>query len=51
MPFFADTVKGCYVRIGIGSEKGTSVYRVCSIVFGSSEIIIIKPRLNIIQES
>ena len=29
MPFFADVVKGCYVRIGIGAHEGRMVYRVC----------------------
>lgn len=28
MPFFADTVSGCYVRIGIGAHEGRMVYRV-----------------------
>ena len=28
MPFFADTVNGCYVRIGIGAHEGRMVYRV-----------------------
>ncbi|XP_070579046.1 RNA polymerase-associated protein RTF1 homolog [Ptychodera flava] len=28
MPFFTQTVKGCYVRIGIGTNDGRPVYRV-----------------------
>ena len=28
MPFFKDTILGCYVRIGIGQNEGTPVYRV-----------------------
>ncbi|XP_022107008.1 RNA polymerase-associated protein RTF1 homolog [Acanthaster planci] len=31
MPFFADTVIGCYVRIGIGSNGGRPIYRVAEI--------------------
>ena len=28
MPFFADTITGCFVRIGIGAHEGRMVYRV-----------------------
>ena len=28
MPFFKETVVGCYVRIGIGNHDGRAVYRV-----------------------
>ena len=28
MPFFAEVVKGCYVRLGIGQHEGRMVYRV-----------------------
>ncbi|XP_071795866.1 RNA polymerase-associated protein RTF1 homolog [Asterias amurensis] len=31
MPFFGDTVVGCFVRIGIGANGGRSVYRVAEI--------------------
>ena len=30
MPFFKDIVFKCFVRIGIGSHEGRSVYRVSS---------------------
>ena len=30
MPFFKNTVVGCFVKIGIGSHDGRAVYRVCS---------------------
>ena len=30
MPFFGDTVRGSYVRIGIGAHEGRMVYRVSS---------------------
>jgi RNA polymerase-associated protein RTF1 len=29
MPFFKQTVAGCFVKIGIGSHEGKPVYRVC----------------------
>jgi RNA polymerase-associated protein RTF1 len=29
MPFFKQTVTGCFVKIGIGSHDGKPVYRVC----------------------
>ncbi|XP_019849879.1 PREDICTED: RNA polymerase-associated protein RTF1 homolog [Amphimedon queenslandica] len=32
MPFFADVIRGCYVRIGIGQHEGRMIYRVCEIV-------------------
>ena len=28
MPFFADVIRGCYVRIGIGQHEGRMIYRV-----------------------
>ena len=28
MPFFAETVQGCFVRVGIGAHEGRMVYRV-----------------------
>lgn len=28
MPFFAEIIKGCYVRVGIGQHEGRMVYRV-----------------------
>ncbi|KAJ9576944.1 hypothetical protein L9F63_006470, partial [Diploptera punctata] len=31
LPFFERVVKGCFVRIGIGTNNGKSVYRVCEI--------------------
>ena len=33
MPFFKDTVLGCYVRIGIGAHDGKMVYRVSTILY------------------
>jgi len=30
MPFFKNTVVGCFVKIGIGSHEGRAVYRVCN---------------------
>lgn len=38
MPFFAETVSGCYVRIGIGAHEGRMVYRVSQHSFVSSEL-------------
>ena len=35
MPFFAETVSGCYVRIGIGAHEGRMVYRVSQYNFVS----------------
>ncbi|XP_074661868.1 RNA polymerase-associated protein RTF1 homolog [Tubulanus polymorphus] len=32
MPFFGQTINGCYVRIGIGNHEGKSVYRVAEII-------------------
>jgi len=31
LPFFDRVVKGCFVRVGIGSHNGKPVYRVSSI--------------------
>jgi RNA polymerase-associated protein RTF1 len=35
MPFFKQTVSGCYVKIGIGSHEGKPVYRVCIVTLRS----------------
>jgi len=32
LPFFDRVVKGCFVRVGIGSHNGRPVYRVSSIL-------------------
>ncbi|EDV20240.1 uncharacterized protein TRIADDRAFT_61226 [Trichoplax adhaerens] len=32
MPFFAETVVGCFVRVGIGSHEGKQIYRVAEII-------------------
>ena len=32
LPFFDRVVKGCFVRVGIGSHNGKPVYRVSSIL-------------------
>jgi hypothetical protein len=37
LPFFDRVVKGCFVRVGIGSHNGKPVYRVSSI---SSQTIV-----------
>ena len=28
MPFFAEVIKGCFVKLGIGQHEGKMVYRV-----------------------
>ena len=38
MPFFAETVHGCYVRIGIGAHEGRMVYRVSHYYSDSNSI-------------
>lgn len=38
MPFFEDTVKGCFVRIGIGAHEGRMVYRVSAL--GTRELVL-----------
>lgn len=32
MPFFAETLIGCFARVGIGAHDGRMVYRVCEII-------------------
>jgi len=47
MPFFKNTVVGCFVKIGIGSHEGRAIYRVCSKIVPS--LVILKLLINLLN--